>query len=231
MAKNNRTTSTPRRATAAKATPNPKEIICRRADDERGCTVSAPTITTADSNGIEVYGYRVEELAGLVRMCGESIYKELVSIGRSHPEALVQHSQSVTDYIDTLADILCETAAQIRGDAETLGGCPVPHVTAAKRFPSETQWREYQAATTAINARDTDDKDLEAAFREAQERFVYAEDATLQGIYLKLRLLAETESLSSNLEEGPHLLWPRIILTILRDLKALGSLQEATGAY
>ena len=104
-------------------------------------------------------------------------------------------------------------------------------MTAAKRFPSETQWREYQAAVTAINARDTDDKDLEATFREAQDRFVYAEDATLQGIYLKLRLLAETESLSSNLDDGPHLLWPRIILTILRDLKALGSLREPAGAY
>ena len=122
MANGNRTTSTPRRATAAKATP----------------TVSAPAIAKApwvDSNRIEVHGYRVEELAGLVRMCGESIYKELVSIGRSYSDALVQHSQSVTDYIDTLADILCETAAQIRGDAEKLGGCPVLHVTAAKRFP------------------------------------------------------------------------------------------------
>jgi hypothetical protein len=86
MAKNNRTTSTPRRATA-------------------------PWV---DSNRIEVHAYRVEELAGLVRMCGESIYKELVSIGRSHPDALVQHSQSVATYIDTLADILCETAVQIR---------------------------------------------------------------------------------------------------------------------
>ena len=73
--------------------------------------------------------------------------------------------------------------------------------------------------------------DQAQALREAQERFVYAEDTTLQGIYLKLRLLAETESLSSNLDGGPHLLWPRIILTILRDLKALGSLQEPAGAY
>jgi hypothetical protein len=32
MAKANRTTSTPRRATAAKATPNPKEVICRLED-------------------------------------------------------------------------------------------------------------------------------------------------------------------------------------------------------
>jgi hypothetical protein len=194
--------------------------------------VSAPTITTAlpaDSNRIEVHGYRVEELAGLVRMCGESLYKELVSIGRRYPDALVQHSQSVTDYIDTLADILCETAVQIRGDAETLGGCHVPPVTGAERFPSETQWREYQAAVTALNANPEDDNDLQAPFSEAQERFVYAEDTTLQGIYLKLRLLAQVENLAGRLEE--NLLWPRIILTILRDLKALGSLQEPTGAY
>jgi hypothetical protein len=104
-------------------------------------------------------------------------------------------------------------------------------LTGDKRFPSETQWREYQAAVTAINAKDADDKDLQATFSEAQDRFVYAEDATLQGIYLKLRLLAEIESLSSHLDDGPHLLWPRIILTILRDMKALGSLQEPTGAY
>jgi hypothetical protein len=125
-----------------------------------------------------------------------------MSIGRSHPGALVQHPQSVTDYLDTLADILYETAVQIRGDAETLGGCRVPGVTGAQRFPSETQWREYQAAVTAINAKDADDKDLGATFREAQDRIVYTEDATLQGIYPKLRLLAETESLSSDLDEG-----------------------------
>jgi hypothetical protein len=196
--------------------------------------VTAPAITTAppaDSNRIEVHGYRVEELAGLVRMCGEGIHTELVSIGRRYPDALVQHSQSVTDYIDTLADILCETAAQIRGDAETLGRCPVVPVPGAKRFPSEKQWREYQAATAAINAKGADDKDLQTTFGEAQERFVYAEDTTLQGIYLKLRLLAQVENLAGRLDENCNLLWPRIILSILRDLKPLGSLQEPTGAY
>jgi hypothetical protein len=71
---------------------------------------------------------------------------------------------------------------------------------------------------TAINARDADDKDLEATFREAQERFVYAADTTLQGIYFKLRLLAQVENLAGHLDESCNLLWPRIILTILRDL-------------
>ena len=86
--------------------------------------MSAPTTERPDTGNIEVLSYRVAELAGLVRMCGESIHTELVSIGRSHPDALVQHSQSVTDYLDTLADILCETAVQIRSDAEKLGGWP-----------------------------------------------------------------------------------------------------------
>jgi hypothetical protein len=141
--------------------------------------MTAPTTERPNTSGIEVNSFRVEELAGLVRMCGESIYKELVSIGRSHPDALVQHSQSVATYIDTLADILCETAVQIRGDAETLSCWQFPAVNGAKRFPSETQWREYQAATAAINAEGAEGKDLEATFQEAQERFVYAEDATL----------------------------------------------------
>jgi hypothetical protein len=81
------------------------------------------------------------------------------------------------------------------------------------------------------DAKGAQGKDLETTFSEAQERFVYAEDATLQGIYLKLRLLAQVESLSNHLDESRNLLWPRIILTILQDLKALGSLQEPTGAY
>ncbi len=71
-------------------------------------------------------------------MCGCAARASTRNWSRSaehYPDALVQHSQSVTDYIDTLADILCETAVQIRGDAETLGGCHVPPVIGAERFP------------------------------------------------------------------------------------------------
>jgi len=32
----------------------------------------------------------------------------------------VQHSQDVTDQVDTLADLLCETAEKIRAEAEAL---------------------------------------------------------------------------------------------------------------
>ena len=45
------------------------------------------------------------------------------------------------------------------------------------------------------------------------------------------RRLAQVENLAGRLDESCNLLWPRIILTILRDLKALGSLQEPTGVY
>jgi hypothetical protein len=48
---------------------------------------------------------------------------------------------------------------QIRGEVETLCGWHVPAMTSAKRFPSETQWREYQAAVAAVNAKPDDDKD------------------------------------------------------------------------
>ena len=45
------------------------------------------------------------------------------------------------------------------------------------------------------------------------------------------QLLAQVENLAGRLDESCNLLWPRIILTILRDLKALGSLQEPTGEF
>ena len=37
--------------------------------------------------------------------------------------------------------------------------------------------------------------------------------------------------LNGYLKENHNLMWPRIILTILRDLKALGSLEEPAGEY
>jgi hypothetical protein len=71
-------------------------------------------------------------------------------------------------------------------------------------LPLGNAWREYQAAVTAINAKDVDDKDLEATFPQAQDRIVYTEDATLQGIYLKLRLLAETEASAAILTRATY---------------------------
>ena len=59
--------------------------------------------------------------------------------------------------------------------------------------PSGRHWREYQAAVRAHNASPEDDSRLSVAFSEAQDRFIYAEDATLQGVYFKLRLLAQVE--------------------------------------
>jgi len=83
----------------------------------------------------------------------------------------------------------------------------------------------------AHNASPEDDSALETAFSEAQDRFIYAEDATVQGIYFKLRLLEQSQNPAGYLDENPNLMWPRIILTILRDLKALGTLEEPNGEY
>ena len=63
--------------------------------------MNAPSSVRPDTSGIEVSSFRVEELAGLVRMCGECIYKELVSIGRFPSRRPAPHSQSVIDQIDT----------------------------------------------------------------------------------------------------------------------------------
>ena len=90
----------------------------------------------------------------------------------------------------------------------------------------------YELGRSIRRGQKRGDKALNVKIADGQETFCsIAEDATLQGIYLKLRLLAQVEGLASHLEESPDLLWPRIILTILRDLKALRSLQEPTGAF
>jgi hypothetical protein len=41
-------------------------------------------------------------------------------------------------------------------------------------------------------------------FNEAQDRFIYAEDATLQGTYFKLRLLDQSQNLTAYLDEKPE---------------------------
>ena len=53
-------------------------------------------------------------------MCNEDIHRELVAIGQAHPDILVQHSQNVTDQVDTLADLLCETAEKIMAESNAL---------------------------------------------------------------------------------------------------------------
>lgn len=47
-----------------------------------------------------VQGVYAKDIAGLLGLCSESIYKELVSIGKRHLDALVQHSRAVTDHIE-----------------------------------------------------------------------------------------------------------------------------------
>ena len=95
MAKDNRTTSTPRRATTAKAAPNPKEIICRledQAEEEAygighiadlmellGDHVSIPG-NRLSSLEQQKLGLRIEYLAGLIRRHAEVIGNALGEI-------------------------------------------------------------------------------------------------------------------------------------------------------
>ena len=64
--------------------------------------------------------HRGSRAVGPKPLCNSDIYRELSAIGRSYPEALMQHSQDVTDQVDTLADLLCETAKQIGAEADAL---------------------------------------------------------------------------------------------------------------
>ena len=83
-------------------------------------TTMAVTTPQTIADRVALHGYRIEHLAELVRLCNEDIHRELAAIGRRHPDALVQHSQDVTDQVDTLADLLCETAEKIRAEADAL---------------------------------------------------------------------------------------------------------------
>ena len=81
----------------------------------------ATTQIQTGGNRLALHGYRIEHLAELVRLCNTDICRELSAISRSDlGAALVQHSQSITDQVDTLADLLCETAEQIRAEADAL---------------------------------------------------------------------------------------------------------------
>jgi hypothetical protein len=95
MAKGNRTTSTPRRATAAKAAPNPKEIICRLEDkaaeeaygighlaelmELMGGRVGLPSNRLSSVEQQEL-GLRIEYLAGLIKRHAEVIGNALGEI-------------------------------------------------------------------------------------------------------------------------------------------------------
>jgi hypothetical protein len=95
MANRNRTTSTPRRATAAKAAPNPKEIICRLKDEASaeayglghlgelmelfGDCVSTPYAGWTNMQ-MQQIGLRIEYMAGLVKGHAEAIGKTLEEI-------------------------------------------------------------------------------------------------------------------------------------------------------
>jgi hypothetical protein len=102
MAKANRTTSTPRRATAAKAASNPKEIICRLEDkaaedaygighlaelmELMGDTVGRPGNRLSSMEQQEL-GLRIEYLAGLVKRHAEVISTALGDIRHTAEQA------------------------------------------------------------------------------------------------------------------------------------------------
>jgi hypothetical protein len=95
MAKGNRTTSTSRRATAAKATSSPSQILCRLEDEAHdevfglqhlgellelyGDHVGTPYAGWSDMDMQEI-GLRIEYLGGLVKRHAEAIGNALIEI-------------------------------------------------------------------------------------------------------------------------------------------------------
>lgn len=83
--------------------------------------------------------------------------------------------------------------------------------------------REYRAAEAAVNAPEhTADESPEIdAFHAAQSRFIAEPVTSLLGVLLKVEMIAEMEDLEGRLEEAPKLAMPRIILGLIKDLRAV----------
>jgi hypothetical protein len=82
-------------------------------------------------------------------------------------------------------------------------------------------WRRFKLAKERLDTSGgvADNDPLITAYHEAQDRFVDCKVASLQGVLLKLLLIDEAEDLEGHLEEAPRMLWPRIVKSLLRDLK------------
>jgi hypothetical protein len=103
-------------------------------------TPDCDATSTRAASHAEYLTYRVEDLAELVRSCGEDIYRELVAIeGRT--EAPLEFAKGVTERIDTLVEVIRETAEQIRADIEeaTEGNAaqPLHHPASSADAPIE----------------------------------------------------------------------------------------------
>jgi hypothetical protein len=82
-------------------------------------------------------------------------------------------------------------------------------------------WRQFKRAEETLNARiDSGDDTPEIAYHEAQDRFIDCRVASLDGVLLKLLLIDEMEGLDRDLKETPRWALPRIIKSLMRDLKA-----------
>ena len=76
----------------------------------------APTVEERLS-GLCMQGVYAKNIAGLLRLCAESIYSELAALEKGYPGALVQHSQDMTDHIDYLADTIHSMGEKIETEA------------------------------------------------------------------------------------------------------------------
>jgi hypothetical protein len=62
-------------------------------------------------------GSNAVEIAGLLELCSEGIYKEATALQQLHPGALVEHTQALCGYIGFLADTLRDMGERIENEA------------------------------------------------------------------------------------------------------------------
>ncbi len=89
--------------------------------------------------------------------------------------------------------------------------------------PVEDRHQEYRAAEAAVNAPEhTADESPEIdAYHAAHDRFIAEPVNSLLGVLLKLEDLVEHEDFEGELQKAPQLIPPRIVLGLIKDLRAV----------
>lgn len=89
--------------------------------------------------------------------------------------------------------------------------------------PVAQRYREYRAAQAVVDAPEhTADESPEIeAYHAAHDRFIAEPVNSLLGVLLKLEDLADHENLEGELQKAPRLIPPRIVLGLIKDLRAV----------
>lgn len=166
--------------------------------------------------------HQVGTIFGMVWEIMEDISSHAVNAEARGDKALLTASDrlyvllnGVSDRIGTMRKA-AEVITQISGKTPT----GLAHLS---DDPVAQRYREYRAAEAAANAPEhtADEGPVIEAYDAAQDRFIAAPATSLLGVLLKIEMIAEMEDLEGMLEEAPKLAMPRIILGLIKDLRAV----------